>query len=75
LATQDADADLQREFTAIAERFSNTKADIIREFAARDGTPVDLDGYYYPDPARCVQAMRPSATFNALIAEISNIHT
>jgi isocitrate dehydrogenase len=28
---------------------------------------VDVGGYYRPDPARTSAAMRPSATFNAII--------
>ena len=31
------------------------------------GKPVDIGGYYHPDPAKCAAAMRPSATFNAVI--------
>ena len=34
------------------------------------GTPVDLGGYYRPDPTKADAAMRPSATLNALIATI-----
>ena len=32
------------------------------------GEPVDIGGYYAPDPALVVAAMRPSATFNRLLA-------
>jgi isocitrate dehydrogenase len=31
------------------------------------GQPVDLGGYYLPDPALASAAMRPSATFNAAL--------
>jgi isocitrate dehydrogenase len=34
------------------------------------GEPVDIGGYYRPDPERAAAAMRPSATLNALLAEI-----
>ena len=35
------------------------------------GRPVDLDGYYHPDPARATETMRPSPTLNAIIDGIA----
>jgi isocitrate dehydrogenase len=32
---------------------------------------VDVGGYYLPDPALTAQAMRPSATFNAIVDSLS----
>jgi isocitrate dehydrogenase len=32
------------------------------------GEPVDIGGYYRPDPARVDAVMRPSATFAAALA-------
>ena len=32
--------------------------------------PVDIGGYYLPDPAKTSAAMRPSATLNAAIAAL-----
>jgi isocitrate dehydrogenase len=40
---------------------------IMDEIAASEGTPVDLGGYYHPDPAKRAAAMRPSKTLNSLI--------
>ncbi len=37
------------------------------ELNAVQGRPVDVGGYYHPDAAKCAAAMRPSATFNAVI--------
>ena len=37
------------------------------ELEAVQGSPVDLGGYYFPDAARVEEAMRPSATLNAII--------
>ena len=31
------------------------------------GPPVDIGGYYRPDPVKAEAAMRPSKAFNALI--------
>ena len=44
---------------------SGSRADeeqIVAELAAVQGEPVDLGGYYRPDPARVDAVMRPSAT-------------
>jgi isocitrate dehydrogenase len=32
------------------------------------GEPVDIGGYYRPDPARVAAVMRPSETFAAALA-------
>ena len=40
----------------------------LRELLAAQGQPVDIGGYYHPDPAKIEAAMRPSATFNAALA-------
>jgi isocitrate dehydrogenase len=34
------------------------------------GTPVDIGGYYHPDPALAAKALRPSATLNTVIDAI-----
>jgi isocitrate dehydrogenase len=31
------------------------------------GKPVELGGYYHPDPAKMRAAMRPSTTFNTIV--------
>jgi isocitrate dehydrogenase len=40
---------------------------ITEEMLAAQGSPVDIGGYYHPDPALCEKAMRPSSTFNEII--------
>ena len=42
----------------------------LRQFvktSAAQGAPMDIGGYYQPDDALAEKAMRPSATFNAVI--------
>jgi isocitrate dehydrogenase len=34
------------------------------------GKPTDIDGYYFPDPAKASAAMRPSATFNTILSKL-----
>jgi monomeric isocitrate dehydrogenase len=38
--------------------------------AGARGKPVDIGGYYLPDPAKVSAAMRPSATLNAALAAL-----
>ena len=35
------------------------------------GKPADIGGYYRPDPEKAAAVMRPSATFNRILEEIS----
>ncbi len=68
LAAQDTDADLKAHFTPLAKALAESEAQIVGELTAVQGKPVDLGGYYRPDPALAERAMRPSPTLNALIA-------
>ncbi len=68
LAAQDKDAELKRIFTPIAEKLTANEQKISDELLAVQGKPVDIDGYYQPDDKLASAAMRPSATFNAILA-------
>ena len=67
LAAQTKDAELQARFAKVAKLLQENEAKINEELIGAQGKPVDLGGYYLPDPAKCAAAMRPSATFNAII--------
>ncbi len=41
------------------------------ELIAVQGHPVDIGGYYRPDEAKAAAVMRPSATFNAILASLA----
>ena len=71
LAAQTQDAELAARFAGPAERLAEAEATIVAELAAAQGRPVDLGGYFRPDPAKATAAMRPSATLNAVVASIS----
>ncbi len=45
----------------LAEQLARNEARIVGELNGAQGKPVDIGGYYHPDPARCSAAMRPSA--------------
>ncbi len=67
LAAQDEDAGLKAKFASVAQALSDNEAKILDELNSVQGKPVDIGGYYLPDPAKISAAMRPSATFNAAI--------
>ena len=67
LAGQNADAELAAAFAPVAEALVANQDAIDAELLGVQGQPVDLGGYYRPDPAATSQVMRPSATLNAII--------
>ena len=67
LADQTKDRDLQTRFTPIARELEENETAIVSELNGVQGAPVDIGGYYHPDPSLAARAMRPSATFNAII--------
>jgi isocitrate dehydrogenase len=67
LAAQSKDAELQARFARVAEQLAANEARINGELIAAQGKPVDLGGYYRPDPVKTAAAMRPSPTLNAII--------
>jgi isocitrate dehydrogenase len=70
LAAQTDDPVLAARFRPLAEQLAAEEATIVEELNAVQGAPVDLGGYYVPDPALAAAAMRPSATFNAALATL-----
>ncbi len=70
LAAQGKSAALQARFKKLAETLTANEAKINAELIAAQGKPVDIGGYYLPDPAKASAAMRPSATLNAAIAAV-----
>jgi isocitrate dehydrogenase len=64
LAGQDEDPELAERFADLAQRLADEEEKIVSELAEVQGAPVDIGGYYRPDPDRVTAAMRPSATFN-----------
>ncbi len=71
LAEQTEDAALQAEFAPVAKTLADSEATIVAELKAASGKPVDLGGYYRPDVAKASAALRPSATFNAVLASLN----
>ena len=70
LAAQTTDSKLAAIFKPIAEQLTANEEKIVSELLAVQGKPVDIGGYYQPDPAKADAALRPSATLNAVLAGI-----
>ncbi len=70
LAAQTVDAELASAFAGLAATLSEQEQVIVDELIAVQGSPVDIGGYYQPDPVLVDAVMRPSATFNAAIATL-----
>ena len=64
LATQSDNEALADAAKPFAEALRANESAIVDELIAVQGKPVELGGYYRPDPKRCTEVMRPSATFN-----------
>jgi isocitrate dehydrogenase len=71
LAEQTEDADIQARFAEVARELGENEAKIVEELNGAQGKPVDIGGYYLPDTEKASQAMRPSATLNAIIDAIA----
>ena len=70
MATQTADAELAARFKPAADELTENKDEIIATLNGVQGPPVDIGGYYVPDSDLTDRAMRPSETFNRIIAAI-----
>ncbi len=67
LAGQSKDKEAQARFAKVARALGDNEAKIVAELNSAQGRPVDIGGYYRPDREKAEQAMRPSATFNAIV--------
>jgi isocitrate dehydrogenase len=67
LAAQDKDQVMKARFAKVAAELEKNANKIDAEMIGCQGQPVDIGGYFRPDPVKAAAAMRPSATFNAII--------
>ena len=66
LAGQTEDTEIQSRFSGLAKELEEKENIIIEELNSAQGKELDLGGYYDPDEKKVTEAMRPSATLNAL---------
>jgi len=67
LAEQTEDSELSTQFAPIAEALATNEDKIVTELNEVQGHPLDIGGYYQPDEAKTVAAMRASETLNSII--------
>jgi isocitrate dehydrogenase len=67
LSAQNKDASIRDRFTRVAEELAQHDRTITQELLDEQGKPVNIGGYYLPDPELVEKAMRPSTTLNTII--------
>ena len=70
LAAQTEDAALKATFEKVYQALSENEALITAELIKAQGAAQEIGGYYRPIDAQAEKAMRPSATFNAVLAAL-----
>ena len=70
LAEQTTDPELAGRFASVAAALTGKYAQIDQELLDDQGHANDIGGYYRPDHERASAAMRPSPTFNEIIATL-----
>jgi isocitrate dehydrogenase len=70
LAAQSEDRELAAAFAPLAKALRENESVITAELLAVQGAPTDLGGYYRPDAAKTESVMRPSKTFNTILASL-----
>ncbi|AFL86329.1 isocitrate dehydrogenase, NADP-dependent, monomeric type [Belliella baltica DSM 15883] len=71
LASQQKDMELKNKFESIAKQLFENETKIVSELNDAQGVKVDIGGYYRLDAVKVDKVMRPSATFNAILAQIA----
>jgi isocitrate dehydrogenase len=67
LAAQKDDAELAAKFAPVAAALKAREAEIVAAFAAQQGQPADIGGYYIPKAELLKKWMRPVEAFNEII--------
>jgi isocitrate dehydrogenase len=65
---QSDDEELSKRFAALADSLGEHEDAIVAELAEVQGEAVDIGGYYWPDSEKTTAVMRPSKTFNEVLA-------
>lgn len=67
LGSQNQNLELKSKFAQLAEILKEKESQILLELNAAQGQSVDIGGYYFADPDKAIQALRPSQTLNEAI--------
>lgn len=67
LAEQSEDSSLKSEFEKVAKYLEDNEAKINEELLNAQGSPQEINGYFFPDEDLVTKKMRPSSTLNSII--------
>lgn len=70
LAKQDNDSELKAQFTQIAADLETNKEQIVKELNEAQGPAMNVGGYFQLNDDKAYKAMRPSATYNDILAKL-----
>ncbi len=70
LAGQTDDTEIAERLEPLAQRLQSDEATIVGELTEVQGSPVEIGGYFRPDPERVRAAMRPSQTLNEVLSAL-----
>jgi len=70
LSQQTQDENLAQIFQKLYTHLKSNEEKINQELIAAQGQAQDIGGYYFPNPDKASQALRPSATFNQALAQL-----
>ena len=70
LANQDRDIELKTLFNKLHDELRSKESQITNELIQAQGTSQEIGGYYKPNTKLVEEAMRPSATLNAILNTI-----
>jgi isocitrate dehydrogenase len=68
LTEQTEDPALKAHFAPLAKSLTDNEAKIVAELKSVQGKSADIGGYYLADPVKVKAVMRPSTTFNTILA-------
>lgn len=67
LANQTKDTELAERFKPLADKLEANEEQINKELIDAQGSPQEINGYYWPDRSLVYEKMRPSQTLNEII--------
>ncbi|WP_127137878.1 NADP-dependent isocitrate dehydrogenase [Flagellimonas oceanensis] len=70
LSKQSKDEELKAIFSKVYDAMSSNEEKIAQELIDAQGSPMDIGGYYLPNPEMASKAMRPSETLNSILSSI-----
>jgi isocitrate dehydrogenase len=71
LAAQTEDVGIQEKFAPFAKMLAENEEVILEELNSVQGQPMDIGGYYFPNPVLASEAMCPSPTFNRALSNLN----